>query len=532
MNKEQESLITWVAEAVEIETKRTRAAIELLQNGNSIPFIARYRKEATGGLDEMQLRLIEDSFAKASELQARKKTILKSIAEQDALTDALRQEIEACFDKAALETIYLPYKPKRRTRATIARERGLEPLAKLLLRQEPLGKPRNVVLDPYVKPDNDVPDRAAALAGACDIVAEVWSERADVQATVNKQVPYAQAYSVAKRGKRDDDSKFKLYFDYSESLRRIPSHRFLAMKRGEAEGILRVGIRLDDERVQRDLRYLLLSNPRFEFHRELQDTVDDCYQRLVFPTVESATLSQLKERADEDAIGVFAKNLRDLLLAPPAGQQVTLGIDPGFRTGCKLAVVDATGKFLTSRTIYPTPPRNDVEQAGEVLLKLIDSYGIRLIAIGNGTASRETDSFVADLIRKNQLDVTKVMVSESGASIYSASELAVKEYPDLDVTVRGAISIAHRLQDPLAELVKLDPKSIGVGQYQHDVDQALLRKALDREVESCVTNVGVRIESSERRTVVSCFRNRTQAGRQHRQLSRFDRTFRTTRPTQ
>lgn len=496
VKEEFEILIKWVTEACEIAEKKTRAAIELLQAGNTIPFIARYRKEATGGLDEMQLRAIEDSFAKVSELQSRKATILKSIAEQDALTDDLRQKIEDCFDKAALEAIYLPYKPKRRTRATIARERGLEPLAKILLRQEPLGKTRTQQLDEFVDPNKEVPDRETALAGACDIVAEVWSERADVQATVAQQVPYAEVFSAVKRGKRDDDSKFKSYFDYHESMRRIPSHRFLAMSRGESEGILRVGIRLDDDRIQRSLRSLLISNPQFEFSRELKNTVDDSYQRLVFPSVESSTLSQLKEKADEDAIGVFAKNLRDLLLAPPAGQQVTLGIDPGFRTGCKLAVVDETGKFLTSRTIYPTAPRNDIDQAEKTVADLIESYGIRLIAIGNGTASRETDSFVADLIRKKQLDVTKVVVSESGASIYSASELAVKEYPDLDVTVRGAISIAHRLQDPLAELVKLDPKSIGVGQYQHDVDQSSLRKALDREVESCVTSVGVELNQA------------------------------------
>jgi uncharacterized protein len=302
---------------------------------------------------------------------------------------------------------------------------------------------------------------------------------------------YGQVASAVKRGKNEEGQKFEQYFDHGEAVKRIPSHRLLAMKRGEAEGILRVELKLNDEVVLRQLQRRCVRNPQFAFVRELESTVVDCYERLLQPAIESVVLQQLKEKADEEAIGVFATNLRELLLAPPAGPHPTIGIDPGFRTGCKVAVIDATGRFVTNRTIYPTPPRSDTEAAAKTLCELIEKYNVRFIAIGNGTASRETDAFVADVLRDNQYQVTKVMVSESGASIYSASELAAHEYPDLDVTVRGAISIAHRLQDPLAELVKIDPKSIGVGQYQHDVNQTLLRKSLDREVESCVNSVGV-----------------------------------------
>ena len=481
-----------IAKSLGVSERQVRGAVELLDEGNTIPFIARYRKEATGTLDEIALRAIEDSLAKARELAQRKETILGTIEEQGKLTDALRRQIVECSEKQALEDLYLPYKPKRRTRATIARERGLAPLAEILLRQERLGRSKREVLREYVDSQKEVPDEDAALAGASDIVAEQWSEDAETRAWLSEQaVGYGKVFSQVKRGKKEGADKFEMYLDHSESLKRVPSHRLLAMKRGEAEGLLRVGIQLDDEFVLRKLGSRLAHNRQFEFHRELLDTVEDCYKRLLLPAVESAVLGDAKEKADEEAIGVFAKNLRELLLAPPAGPKVTIGLDPGFRTGCKVAVVDATGKFLENTTIYPTAPRNDTEGAGRILKQLIERHDAKLIAIGNGTASRETDAFVAELLKENDLDAIKVMVNESGASIYSASELAAKEYPELDLTVRGAISIAHRLQDPLAELVKIDAKSIGVGQYQHDVNQTLLRKALDREVESCVNSVGV-----------------------------------------
>ena len=396
------------------------------------------------------------------------------------------------MDKNTLEILYLPFKPKRRTRATLARQRGLQPLADLLLRQERLGQARSAVLQPYVNPDQEVPDEDAALQGACDIVAEQWSEDAETRSwLIQEATSRGKVTSTVKRGKSDETGKFEMYVDHAEPVSRVPSHRLLAMLRGETEGVLRVGIELDDDYALGELKSRCVRNPQFEFHAELLRTVQDCYQRLLHPATESAVLQQLKEKADEEAIAVFAKNLRELLLAPPGGPRVTIGLDPGYRTGCKVAVVDGTGKYLTSTAIYPTPPRNDIEGAARTLLELIARFKVQLIAIGNGTASRETDAFVTEMIRTHQLPLTKVTVSESGASIYSASELAAQEYPQLDVTVRGAISIAHRLQDPLAELVKIDPKSIGVGQYQHDVNQTLLRRCLEREVESCVNSVGV-----------------------------------------
>jgi uncharacterized protein len=486
-----EQAITQIATSLGVATPQVRAAVKLLDEDNTIPFIARYRKEMTQGLDEIALRGIEDALLKSRELAQRKTTILKSIDEQGLLTAELRQQILACLDKKTLEDLYLPFKPKRRTRATIARERGLQPLADILLRQESLGQARADVVRPFVCPDKDVADEETALQGACDIVAEQWSEDLPTRSWLIDEGRSGRLVAQVKRGKKDPASKFEMYFDHAEPVARVPSHRLLAMMRGEAEGVLHVGVQLQDDVVLDTLKRRLVRNGSFEFRADLLRTVEDCYTRLLLPATESAVLQRLKEAADEEAVAVFARNLRELLLAPPAGPVVTIGIDPGFRTGCKVAVVDGTGKFVTSATIYPTAPHNDVKGAGETLEALIAQHDVKLIAIGNGTASRETDAFVSDLLQRIAARVTKVMVSESGASIYSASEIAGREYPHLDVTVRGAISIAHRLQDPLAELVKLDPKSIGVGQYQHDVDQTLLRKSLDREVESCVNSVGV-----------------------------------------
>ncbi|MFH1918494.1 MAG: Tex family protein [Planctomycetota bacterium] len=493
-----EQAVRSIAAVTGVAERQVRTAIELLEDGNTLPFIARYRKEATGGLDETSLRMIEDALAKAHELARRKATILRTIDQQGLLTPELRQQIEQCQEKQALEDLYLPFKPKRRTRAATARERGLQPLADLLYQQRALGRPRSEILRPFVNPENHVPDEQAAIQGACDIVAEQWSEDMETRRWLSEQANgFGRVHSQVKRGKKEDAAKFEMYFDHQEPVKRVPSHRLLAMKRGEAEGLLRVGVELDDDYVLRKLKPRLAFNRQFEFHQELLDTAEDCYQRLLLPATESATLQELKERADDEAIQVFVQNLRELLLAPPAGPRVTMGIDPGFRTGCKVAVVDGTGKFLDSRTIFPTPPRSDVTGATATLRDLIARHNVQLVAIGNGTASRETDAFVSGLLKELSQEnnpgqpPTKMMVSESGASIYSASELAAREYPDLDVTVRGALSIAHRLQDPLPELVKIDPKSIGVGQYQHDVNQTLLRRGLEREVQSCVNSVGV-----------------------------------------
>ncbi|MGB7348041.1 MAG: Tex family protein [Pirellulaceae bacterium] len=481
-----------IAAELSLPVRQVTAAIELLSDGNTIPFIARYRKEATGGLDEIALRAIEDALEKSIALAARKVTVLKTIEEQGLLTDSLRKEIEDCCDASELEAIYLPYKPKRRTRGTVARERGLQPLADLLIQQATLPKPKQQTLQDFVDAKKEVPDTDSALQGAMDIIAEQWSDVASTRTwLVAEAMKTGKVTSKLKRGKKDEAEKFEQYIDRQESVARLPSHRLLAMLRGEADGVLRVGIELDDSNVLFNLKSKLITNRQFEFHRELVATVEDCYERLLMPATQSSVLQSLKEKADEEAIAVFGKNLHELLMAAPAGPRVTIGIDPGFRTGCKVAVVDATGKFLANTAIYPTPPKSDVDGANKALLALIKKHNVELIAIGNGTASRETDAFVGQLIKDNDLAVTKVMVSESGASIYSASELAGKEFPDLDITVRGAISIARRLQDPLAELVKTDPKSIGVGQYQHDVNQTKLRKCLDRTVESCVNRVGV-----------------------------------------
>jgi uncharacterized protein len=488
---DESSTANIIAEQLAISVRQVEATIRLLNDGNTIPFIARYRKEATGELDEKQLRAIEDAMNKARELFDRRKAILKSIQEQGLLTDALRQQIMACVDRHTLESIYLPFKPKRKTRGSVAREKGLQPLADVLLQQKPLRESADQLLQKFVSAEKGVADKDEALAGACDIVAETWAEDAELRQWVYERAQRGQIKSVVKRGKKADGARFESYFDHNERVDRMPSHRFLAMKRGEAEGILRVEIDPDEDYVLPRLEQRLINNQQFEFAAQLKDTTVDCYKRLLRPAAESTLMQQLKATADTEAIAVFASNLRELLLAAPAGPQVTIGIDPGFRTGCKVAVVDETGKFLENTTIYPTPPRSDTAAASAALLKLIKRHNATMIAIGNGTASRETDAFVGQMFKDHDLQLTKVMVSESGASIYSASELASEEFPDLDLTVRGAISIAHRLQDPLAELVKIDPQSIGVGQYQHDVNQAQLKKALEREVESCVNSVGV-----------------------------------------
>ena len=481
-----------IAADLQLPVCQVLAAMELFEAGNTIPFIARYRKEMTRGLDETALRAIEDAVEKAIALAARKSTVIKSIQGQGLMSDELLASIESCSDLRQLEMIYLPFKPKRRTKAAIARERGLQPLADLLIRQERIETSRTNLLNQFVNVDLEVPDRDAALKGALAIVAEQWSEDATLRSwMMDDAFASGKVTSNVKRGKKHEADKFELYFDHREAIGKIPSHRMLAMLRGESEGLLRIGIAMDDGRAVSRMKSQCLHDRQFEFHPELVEAVGDCYERLLQPATQSSVLQNLKEQADKEAIEVFGKNLHELLMASPAGPRVTLGIDPGFRTGCKLAVVDATGKFLATSTIYPTPPKSDRESAGKRVLGFINQYNVELIAIGNGTASRETDVFVGDLLKQQGLKLIKVMVSEAGASIYSASEIAIKEFPEIDVTVRGAISIARRLQDPLAELVKTDPKSIGVGQYQHDVNQKRLRKCLDRTVESCVNAVGV-----------------------------------------
>ena len=485
-----------IASNHQLKSSSVIAAVNLLEEGNTLPFIARYRKEATAGLTETQLRVVQDELERHKELISRKNTILATINDQGSLTDALKQKILACDEKSVLEEIYLPFKPKRRTKATIAREAGLQPLADLILAQQRLGKTRTAILKPFIDAEKGVADAETAIAGAGHIIAEAWVEDPELRRWFLEESVSGKVTSKVKRGKKEAGGKFENYFDYSEPIKRIASHRFLAIKRGESEGFLRVGLDLDAEYFVRQLKRRLITERNFELYDDLVEILESSFKSHFLPASTQFHLAALKESADREAVEVFAKNMRELLMAPPAGKRTTIGLDPGFRTGCKVAVVDPTGKFLETKTIYPTAPKNDMEGAAKILRSLIDKHKVELIAIGNGTASRETDAFVGDVIKQNKLDVTKVIVNESGASIYSASQLAVDEYPDLDVTVRGAISIAHRLQDPLAELVKIDAKSIGVGQYQHDVNQTMLQKSLDREVESCVNSVGVELNTA------------------------------------
>ncbi|MDX9709620.1 MAG: Tex family protein [Trichloromonas sp.] len=470
--------------------------VELLREGATVPFIARYRKERTGELDEVQIRAIEERLAYFGELEERKVTVLKTIEELGKLTPELKSRIEATRQKTELEDLYLPYKPKRRTKATIARERGLEPLAALIAAQElQTGTPEEAAA-PFVDPEKEVPDAAAALAGAGHILAEGLSEDADARALV-RQLTWEQgifrALVAAEHAKAV--TKFEMYYDYQEPLKVIPSHRMLAMRRGEKEEVLRLSILAPEAEILLRLKARLLKGGSI-FRPLLEAVAEDAYRRLIAPSIEVELRLEAKKKADEAAIEVFAQNLKNLLLLPPAGGKRVLGVDPGMRTGSKLAAVDGTGKFLEHVTIYPHTGEARVPQAKKDLLRLIQIHAIEMVAIGNGTGSREMDRFIRDTLKEAGLHVAVVVVNEAGASVYSASDIAREEFPELDLTIRGAISIARRLQDPLAELVKIDPKSIGVGQYQHDVSQSALKKALDATVESCVNYVGVDLNTA------------------------------------
>ncbi|MBJ6724218.1 Tex family protein [Geomesophilobacter sediminis] len=470
--------------------------IALLNEGGTVPFIARYRKEQTGELDEVQIRTIQDLLAYHRELAERKGTVLKSIEEQGKLTPELKSRIDSCRKKTELEDLYLPYKPKRRTKATIAKERGLEPLADLVQAQELIsGNPEEAAL-PFVNEELGVPNPAAALEGAAHIIAERLSEDADARAMV-RRLTWEQgsfASSVLAQ-EQDKEGKYQMYYEYCEPIRTIPSHRMLAMRRGEKETILKLVLDAPEEEILAGLKRRLIKGTSI-FNALLEAVAVDAYRRLIAPSIEVELRLEAKNKADEAAIEVFAQNLRHLLLAAPAGQRRVLGVDPGLRTGCKLAALDETGRFLEHTTIYPHTGGGKADAAAADLIRMVRQHDCKLIAIGNGTAGRETEVFVAAELRKAGLQAQVVMVSEAGASVYSASDIAREEFPELDLTVRGAISIGRRLQDPLAELVKIDPKSIGVGQYQHDVNQSLLKKSLDAVVESCVNYVGVDLNSA------------------------------------
>jgi uncharacterized protein len=492
---DQSTAVSTIAAALELGPNAVRGTIGLLVDGNTIPFIARYRKEQTGGLDEVQVGAVTDALSTATELVDKKNRVLKSIFDQGALDRQLEHAILAARNVHDVDDLYLPYKSTRKTRATLARERGLEPLANLLTAQAALNVPRASILAPFVDTAREVDNVEAALKGAGDIIAERWSEDTGTRAWLRDQLRRGVIKTKKKRGYDGDDHRFESFYDHREPIARLASHRVLAIRRGEAEGALSVAIDVDDDRVTAALDRRLLTAPRFLFRRELEATVRDCYTRLLKPSISTEVLSSLREVADREAMNVFATNLGELLLAPPARRKAILGIDPGFRTGCKVVVIDSTGKLVAHVTVYPTAPRNDIAGAERELLRLIDAHDVELIAVGNGTASRETASFCAR-VEQARPGVTTVIVNESGASIYSASATAREEFPDLDLTVRGAVSIARRLQDPLAELVKIDPKSIGVGQYQHDVNQAQLKKTLDRVVSSAVNRVGVDVNTA------------------------------------
>jgi uncharacterized protein len=484
--------ISLIANSLQLTEKQVRNTIQLLNEGATIPFISRYRKEMTDGLDEVQIGDTKEQYDKLTELAKRKLAVLKSIEEQDKLTDELKARIDSCWNITELEDIYLPYKPKRRTRAEIAREKGLEPLAKMLMKQQSNDVVR--MAQPFVK--DKVENEEDALAGARDIMAE-WMNESEAARNSIRQIFAREAVISSKliKGKEEEAQKYRDYFDMSEKLARCSSHRLLAMRRGETEGFLRVNITPEDEHCLEKLDRIFVKGET-ESAEQVADAVTDAYKRLLKPSIETEFASESKAKADLEAIRVFAENLRQLLLAPPLGQQRVLGIDPGFRTGCKVVCLDAQGNLLHNETIYPHPPVNETQQAMRKVQKMVEAYDIQAIAIGNGTAGRETEQFIQNT--RFDREVNLFVVSENGASIYSASKIARDEFPDYDVTVRGAVSIGRRLMDPLAELVKIDPKSIGVGQYQHDVDQSQLKKALDQTVENAVNRVGVNLNTASK----------------------------------
>ena len=479
-----------ISAALGISERQISQTLGLLEDGATIPFISRYRKEATGGLDEVQIEAIQTQYEKLSETAKRKETILNTIQEQGKLTAELQKRIEETWDNTLLEDIYLPYKPKRKTRAEAARQKGLEPLATLLLLQRENNLSARAAS--FVK--GEVKDVEDALKGARDIIAEQVNEDERARNAVRNQFSrQAEINAKVVKGKEEEAAKYRDYFDFSEPLKRCTSHRLLAIRRAEAEGLLKVSITPDDEAcIERLERQFVRGNN--ECSEQVSEAAIDAYKRLLKPSIETEFAAQSKEKADDEAIRVFTENLRQLLLAAPLGQKRVLAIDPGFRTGCKVVCLDAQGNLLHNENIYPHPPVGKTGEAASKLRKMVEAYQIEAISIGNGTASRETEDFINQQTFDRQIPV--FVVSEQGASIYSASKIARDEFPDYDVTVRGAVSIGRRLMDPLAELVKIDPKSIGVGQYQHDVDQTKLKKALDQTVENCVNLVGVNLNTA------------------------------------
>ena len=483
-----------IATELEVKNWQVEAAVKLIDEGNTIPFISRYRKEATGALNDEQLRKLGERLASLRNLEERKATVLSSIEEQGKLTDELKKQIEAAETMVVVEDLYRPYKQKKRTRAIIAKERGLEGLASIISLQM-TGKPIAEEAKAYVNPEKDVPDEAAAIAGAMDIIAEEISDSADYRIKI-RDLTFKEGLLTSTAKDSEAQSVYEMYYNFQSALNKLTGYRVLAINRGEKEKILTVKIEAPVDRILAYLEKQVIVRDNPNTTQILKDTIADSYERLIAPSIEREIRSSLTEDAEDGAITVFGKNLEQLLMQPPIAGKTVLGWDPAFRTGCKLAVVDATGKVLDTVVIYPTAPQNKVEEAKAVLKKLIKKYNINLISCGNGTASRESEAIIAELIHEIPENVQYVIVNEAGASVYSASELATEEFPNFDVGQRSAASIARRLQDPLAELVKIDPKSIGVGQYQHDMNQKKLGTALDGVVEDCVNRVGVDLNTA------------------------------------
>lgn len=494
-----DQMINIVAAELQLSRHQVTNTIQLLDDDNTVPFIARYQKEQTGELNEDHIRDIQQQINYLRSLEKRKETVLKSIAEQGKLTPELKVKIESVTKLQDLEDIYLPYKPKKRTRATIAKEKGLQALADLILNQETVSGDPLEYAQRFINPEKEVNSAAEALAGAGDIIAETIAEDADIRKKI-RELTFAGGLLTATARDASTTSIYEMYYDYAEPVVKIPPHRILAINRGEKENILKVTIEPDNERILELIKKSSITNPASIFTENLTAAVEDGYKRLLAPAIERDIRHQLTEQAEEQAIRVFATNLKNLLLQPPVADKVILGIDPGFRTGCKVAVIDKTGKYLEGATIYPHPPQHKYDEAKAILNRLIETHAVDVIAVGNGTASRETEFLVAELIAElpGERKIRYIIVNEAGASVYSASKIAQEEFPDLEASLRGNISIARRLLDPLAELVKIDPKSIGVGQYQHDVNQKKLHEALHAVVEDCVNQVGVNLNTASK----------------------------------
>ena len=488
-------IIQKLASEFKIRTAQVEHTVELIDEGNTIPFIARYRKEVTGGLSDVTLRDLDERLKYLRNLEERKEEVIRRIEEQGKLTEELREEILKAEVLQRVEDLYKPYKQKKATRASKAKEKGLEPLAMIIFAQLKTDGTPEEAAQPFINPEKEVNTAADALQGACDIIAEMIADDAEITKDIREKT-FAEAVIATEATDPEEKTVYEMYYDHQEALAKIPNHRVLAINRGEKEKKLKVKVVVEAEKMHSVIAGSIIKNEKNIFFGLLQDTIADAYKRLMAPSIEREMRNLLTERAEAEAVKIFAKNTESLLMTPPVKGKRIIAIDPGYRTGCKVAVLDETGKLKAYTTIYPTEPKNDIKGTEAVLKKIVEKYHTDIIVVGNGTASRETEEVVANFIKKEGYDIQYTIVNEAGASVYSASKLAAEEYPDLDVTTRGAMSLGRRLQDPLAELVKIDPKSIGVGQYQHDINQKLLEGALTNVVEDCVNRVGVDLNTA------------------------------------